>query len=418
MKPSSVLLLLFGLLASTALFAQSGGKDYLNFAPNGYVDSFKKTAPDGSFLEISEKRLNGDGSRVPIKVVCSNGEILEAFFFWAPSGNYILEKFYVEHVEKAQSFDMAINDFMLLVSKEGEDSFDLPYEAMCSQPDGLVLFYRGKKPETFCVDCFKMPLKEKGDYLICAVNKEYNIRYFDSAHLTDNLFGQIIEVQRHYNDFDVLITNGTAKVQYKDGSSFSGVISVDDGDVADWHFWANYDKEPIIHHITGILRSKNGDFKILLDGEYNELETLREKQQTTPGRRWQTIPRTIRNIDSLPRESHKFDGDWKAVYRPDWSDNNLTVIIHLSGENASFEKTRRSPGDPKEEKMAWDHSGDSIVASIEGYQFEGKLVNGKIVGQYYVNKKAYNLSFSKFGAGQTQTSDNYKISKGLGVVIY
>ena len=80
MKPSSVLLLLFGLLASTALFAQSGGKDYLNFAPNGYVDSFKKTAPDGSFLEISEKRLNGDGSRVPIKVVCSNGEILEAFF--------------------------------------------------------------------------------------------------------------------------------------------------------------------------------------------------------------------------------------------------------------------------------------------------------------------------------------------------
>ena len=51
-------------------------------------------------------------------------------------------------------------------------------------------------------------------------------------------------------------------------------------------------------------------------------------------------------------------------------------------------------------------------------KFRGKLVKGKLQGEYYVSGQPYKVTLSKTGKGKVSIYDPYKVSRDTRTVIY
>lgn len=433
------LLTLFSLLLlhSSLCFAQTtAATDYMEFDKNGYLYTFKKTAPDGSFIEVSPTLVRGSET-ARIKIVCSNGEIFEGHInlaYWPDDkdGAYQdngkeIERVYKEYVNGAESYDTAINKITSLVGRYS--SFESM--AMCLEADGMILMYSDE--EDLRVSSFLVPLN-KDDYMICKVKDGVWARYLNKSNMNDKYVGDLVIVRKKYAGVDAVL--GFADLQmktyqqqmlgelkYSDGSSYSGSLTIDDVDYYDWKYWMNAAEMPNFKYVNGTLTDKNGSIKAYVNGQYDEFETNRIKQMRaqkggTARPLFNNPKDEMRTLDASSRAPGKFNGDWKATYRPEWSKTDIPLIMHIKGFTGSFEKSRRSPSEPKEEEMTWDYTGNRIEAVIEGDTFRGTLQNGKITGEYYVNGKAYHVTFVKMGDGSVNLNENYKIDRKRGIVIY
>lgn len=402
----------------------------MEFDQNGYLYTFKKTAPDGSFIEVSPSLKSGSQT-ARVKIVCSDGEIFEGYInlvYWPDDKDTAnknpkkeVERVYKEFVSGAESYDTAINKITSLAGHYR--SYDMM--AMCQEADGMILMYSDS--DDLCVSSFLVPLN-KDDYMICNVKNGVRARYLSKNNLNDEYVGNLVTVRKKYPTVDAVLGRGYSdqmlgELKYSDGSTYSGSITIDGVDCFDWKYWMNVTDMPEFKYVDGTLTAKNGTIKAFVNGQYDEFETNRKKQvkaQNENSERSLFVnPKDLmRTLDASSRVPGKFNGDWKATYQPEWSKTAIPLIMHIDGFTGSFEKARRSPGDPKEEQMAWDYTGNRIEAVIDSKTFQGTLQNGKITGEYYVNGKPYKVTFVKTGKGVVSLNQNYKIDRKSGLVIY
>ena len=118
--------------------------------------------------------------------------------------------------------------------------------------------------------------------------------------------------------------------------------------------------------------------------------------------------------------AQKFDGDWKGKVVYD-SPKGFTeeYIFHIIGEECSEELVRRTGAEVKEKMIEMSIAGDSITLETRKYgTYKGKIVKGKIVGDFVSEKDPRHLVLSKIGKGVISAESNYKVNKKQGIVIY
>lgn len=118
--------------------------------------------------------------------------------------------------------------------------------------------------------------------------------------------------------------------------------------------------------------------------------------------------------------AQKFDGDWKGKVVYD-SPKGFTeeYIFHIIGEECSEELTRRTGAEVKEKMIEMALANDSITLTTRrNGTFKGKLVKGKIVGEYLSGSQSFKMNLSKFGKGVINAERNNKVDKGRGLVFY
>ena len=267
-------LLYFGV--PLASFAQSASKnlkkDYLDFSSNGDLIAFKKTAPDGSWIEVRNEAPRLSPTCFPITVHCSDGEELTSHIHTDRTDlRKSKESLYRNYVEKATSFNGAINCIPNLFHVDETPS-------ICKQSDGTVLYYDNNSSNRCHITLVSFPIGSKGDY--CKVFINGYSRYLKKEQLTDEWVSGISNVRRSYEDcvidinkFQNNLMNG--RIDYSDGSFYTGWFSFDKGNPADWKYWRNNSSHPVIKYVSGVLKTKDKQYKGYSNGEYSEFETAR-----------------------------------------------------------------------------------------------------------------------------------------------
>ena len=115
-----------------------------------------------------------------------------------------------------------------------------------------------------------------------------------------------------------------------------------------------------------------------------------------------------------------FNGDWKGTVVYDTpAGYEVDYIFHIVDNQCSEELTRRSPAEVKEALIKMTITDNQVTLNTRnGGIFTGKLVNGKIVGEYDSGRKIYNMTLSKFGKGVIDAEKNFNIDRKHGIVTY
>ena len=283
-----IVVALSAILTSQRSFAQTTTDDYIKFDGKGGV-AFKKTAPDGSTLEVLNEHPGTSPYYYPITVKCTDGEILEAFIY---TQYYFdgFDKFYEGYVSNAKSFNTAINEIKAL------SAYSKEHPATVVQPDGTVLTYVGSS-DSFYVNTFTIPIGENGDYYTCEMstrridgrNRPTHVRYFDKKHLSPDYYGTIQKIRRSFSDCVVEMSvfnyqEVRAEITYNDGRSYSGTLNVVlDNYLNDFsgslnrtvetcNYWANATKFDT-GYLDGVLKESNGNIKAYKNGQYSMFES-------------------------------------------------------------------------------------------------------------------------------------------------
>lgn len=276
----SFVLSLFVLWMPGNIFAQDDGKDYINFSSSGRLLSFKKTAPDGSSIEVLNETPGTSPYYYYLTVHCSDGELLEAFLYTRDAaGGVSIGKDYIYkyYVEKAKSFDTAVNDLYCLRSYSDEK------QAVCRQPSGLTLFY--KEGSEFRISAFSM-VEPNGDYMKCSTNSDYSgpLRYFNASTLRPEMIGQLKELRKTFNDYVINLSvsdyseRTDCTINYKNGNTYEGAIAIEGADIRDWKYWGVLEEQPVIKFTNGVLITPDKKYKAYENGEYSEFESIRVTQ--------------------------------------------------------------------------------------------------------------------------------------------
>ena len=274
MKAKLLIIFSFLILLSSPLFSQTKeNDDYINFSSGGSVLSFKKTAPDGSWIEIQDKNPGTSPYYFYLTIQCSDGEIVEGFIL--SRGSYTKEEIYRKYAEKAKSFNTAINYLPIV----GYDDKNVP---VCIQPDGMIVYYSSSHIGLI-IESVSLPITDTGDFIRCDVNTESLLtpRYITKDVLSEDVLGSVIRFRKTYEncvaDFSLSYNKLEGTIKYDDGSSYSGTIK-NDGKLLESSYWLKNPSLSDLNYLDGILTTKDKQFKVYEDGEYSEFETLRRKE--------------------------------------------------------------------------------------------------------------------------------------------
>lgn len=295
------------LLLSMAIpaLSQTQKEDYIDFNSDGRLVSFKKTAPDGSWIELTTDRPGESPYFYNLSVHCSDGEILEAYLYTQSTNR---EDLYKSYVDKAKTFNTAINEIY------GLSSYDDKHQAYCIKPDGTVFYYTGNS-DTFHISEVQIPLGKNGDYVKCHTGNYRPLRYFDLSRIRKGMIGdgrdidetfygeRKIKVRKTIDDCVMDITVSLLRVSgdavsivingdiyYNDGSSYSGIIEIpaysgnikipgNSGKIevlpARWDYWRDLTEKPNFIYKKGVVTTADKQYKAFEDGEYSSFETAR-----------------------------------------------------------------------------------------------------------------------------------------------
>lgn len=275
--------------------SQTQKEDYIDFNSNGNLVSFKKTAPDGSWIELTTDRPGESPYYYNLSVHCSDGEILEAYLYILSTNR---EDLYKSYVDKAKTFNTAINEIY------GLSSYDDEHQAYCIKPDGTVFYYTGQS-DTFHISEVQIPLGKNGDYVKCYTGNYRPLRYFDLSSIQEGMIanGRGVKVRKTIDDCVMDITvllsrvSGDAvsieingDIYYNDGSSYSGIIEIPaySGEIkipgnsgkidvppARWDYWRDLTEKPNFIYKKGVVTTADKQYKAYEDGEYSSFETER-----------------------------------------------------------------------------------------------------------------------------------------------
>ena len=121
--------------------------------------------------------------------------------------------------------------------------------------------------------------------------------------------------------------------------------------------------------------------------------------------------------------AQNFDGDWTGSWYSSYAKMKVPVKIHIAGGLCSEELTMRSSSSNNEKLLTIEEGEDGTISLYEqtagnALKFKGKLIKGKLQGEYYVSGKPYKVTLSKTGEGKVSTPDAYKINRSSGIVVY
>ena len=259
--------------------SQTQKEDYINFNSDGQLVSFKKTAPDGSWIEVTEERPGMSPYFYNLSVHCSDGDVLEAYLYTEGTSK---EKLYKSYVDKSKSFNTAINEIY------GLGSYDNDHQAYCIKSDGTVLYYSGYD-DTFKVSHVLIPLGKNGDFVKCSTGDYRPLRYLDINNIREGMINNEnkIQVRKTFNDCVAELTVEPLRynhliaidgdIYYNDGSSYSGKIEIPGASDTPslWNYWRDITEKPNFVYKKGVVTTADNQYKAYEDGEYSSFETAR-----------------------------------------------------------------------------------------------------------------------------------------------
>lgn len=295
MRTKLILFFAFLLLVSSSAFSQSEKKDYFDFDSNGNLLTFKKTAPDGSWVEMGDK-VKGSKYHY-LTVSFANGDMLNSFYN-CDDWNETVEAAYTGFFEKAQSF----SDFPTFMKefaaarkqphpygpgmgyiKNYDD--DKTYSVLV-KADGTKLRYYTSLDDIFVNECV-FPINEAGDYIKCGLND----RKYKDLVVTDlgtTISYALMAVRKTYDDcvLELNLTDrwgnktSSGSIEYNDKSSYSGTFIFGEGNsFYDWQYWRDSKEFPDnLKYKDGTLTTKDKKYKAYANGEYSEFQTAKVTQ--------------------------------------------------------------------------------------------------------------------------------------------
>lgn len=381
MSRHTFLFLSLFLLLSIPSFSQTVKKDYLDFDEFGYLKSFKKTAPDGSWMEILNEKEGTYKYRYKLSIHRSDGAVIDACFDTGVNGYSNKEYVYKEYVEKATSFDSIINTIPYITGP-----------ATCLQPDGTVLTY-GKGELN--VEYISIPLSDKGDYLKCRVKE--GKKYIEKNDLSEDIIVYLDKVRKTYEDcivdfdFSSTITlNGISvsnpgTITYSDGSQYSGYIGFPNDDYKSFWYWQIATSTPKFEYTEGVLTTTDRKVKAYLKGEYSEFETAKVIQK----REKEAAAKKAKE-ENYKKNRAEFNKKYGEKYVTALLNGNLILgtpeELFLIGMGLNAYKTYtdaklfyKSGSTSIYHVYGWDlSSGRSLTLSNSAYLGDVKFVNGKL----------------------------------------
>ena len=120
--------------------------------------------------------------------------------------------------------------------------------------------------------------------------------------------------------------------------------------------------------------------------------------------------------------AQSFDGDWTGSWYSSYAKMKVPIIIHIAEGLCSEGSAIGSSSSNKEEPLTIEEGSDGTISLYEqtagnALKFRGKLVKGKLQGEYHVSGQPYKVTLSKTGKGKVSIYDPYKVSRDTRTVI-